>query len=99
MSEAFEFIDCQSINISYQANGLATVSFTVVSTESVPGINPPRDFTQLTFGGVDFKGFVTQVDSSIIPASIPVVFEHRFSLLMTGCASDCPRGVTRAALT
>lgn len=98
MVEQFEFISCETIQISYQQNGLATVSFTVVSTEPVPGINPPRDYTQLTFGGVDFKGFVTQVDSAIIPAFIPVVYEHRFSLTMTGCATDCPRGSTRAPL-
>lgn len=90
--EAFEFIDCPTINISYQQNGLATVSFTVVSTEQVPGTNPVRDYTQLTFGGVDFKGFITEVASSVIPASIPSVFEHRITLIATGCADDCPRG-------
>lgn len=98
MAEAFEFIDCATISIQYQINGLATVSFTVVSTEPIPGISPPRDFTLLTFGGVDFRGFVTQVDSAIIPASIPTVYEHRFSLTMTGCATDCPRGSTRSPL-
>ncbi len=92
MVEEFEFIDCPSISIQYQQNGLATVSFTVVSTEQVPGINPIRDYTQLTFGGIDFKGFITQLASSIIPASTPSVFEHRFTLVATGCANDCPRG-------
>ena len=92
VTENFEFLDCQSISIQYQQNGLATVSFTVVSTFQVPGLNPPRDFTQLTLGGIDFKGFITQLASSIIPASVPTVFEHRFTLTMTGCASDCPRG-------
>lgn len=92
-SETFEFIDCATISIQYQATGLATVSFTVVSTEQEPGVLPPaRDYTQLAFGGIDFKGFVTQLDSGIIPGSIPNVFEHRFSLIMTGCAEDCPRG-------
>lgn len=95
MAEQFEFIDCATISIAYQVNGLATVSFTVVSTEDVPGVTPPRDYTQLTFGGVDFKGFVTQLDTAIIPASIPTVFEHRFTLTMTGCAADCPRGGSR----
>ncbi len=90
--EQYEFIDCPTISIAYAATGLATVSFTVVSTEQVPGVNPVRDFTQLTFGGIDFKGFVTGVTSSIIPASIPSVFEHRLTLTMTGCANDCPRG-------
>jgi len=97
MAEVFEFIDCATISISYQVNGLATVSFTVVSTQDVPGVTPPRDYTQLTFGGVDFKGFVTQLDTTIIPASIPTVFEHKFTLTMTGCATDCPRGGTRPA--
>jgi len=92
MVEQFEFIDCPTISIQYQQNGLANVSFTVVSTEQVPGINPVRDFTQLTFGGIDFKGFITQLASSIIPASVPAVFEHKFTLVATGCAADCPRG-------
>lgn len=94
MAEQFEFIDCPTISIAYQANGLATVSFTVVSTEQVPGVTPPRNYTELTFGGVDFKGFITEVGSGVIPASIPTVFEHRITLLATGCASDCPRGTT-----
>jgi len=94
MAEQFEFIDCSTISIAYQVNGLANVSFTVVSTEQEPGEYPApgRDYTQLTFGGIDFKGYVTQLDSSIIQGSIPNVFEHRFSLVMTGCADDCPRG-------
>jgi len=95
MAEQFEFIDCSTINISYQANGLASVSFTVVSTEQVPGVTPFRDYTVLTFGGVDFKGFINNLTTQVIPASIPTVFEHRFTLIMTGCADDCPRGSTR----
>ncbi len=94
MAEQFEFIDCPTINISYQANGLATVSFTIVSTEQVPGVSPPRNYTELTFGGVDFKGYITEVQSGVIPASIPTVFEHKLTLLATGCALDCPRGTT-----
>jgi hypothetical protein len=94
MAEQFEFIDCPTINIAYQSNGLATVSFTVVSTEQVPGVNPLRNYTELTFGGVDFKGYISEVASGVIPASIPTVFEHRISLIATGCANDCPRGTT-----
>lgn len=94
MAEQFEFIDCPTINIAYQANGLATVGFTVVSTEQVPGVNPPRNYTELTFGGVDFKGYLTEVSSGVITASIPTVFEHRLTLIATGCADDCPRGTT-----
>ena len=91
-TETFEFLDCATINISYQKNGLASVSFTVVSTAQVPGVTPARDFTDLTFGGVRFQGFITNLVSTIIPASIPTVYEHRFTLTMTGCADDCPRG-------
>ena len=94
MAEQFEFIDCPTISISYQANGLANVSFTVVSTEQIPGVTPPRNFTELTFGGVDFKGYLSEVQSSVIPASIPTVFEHKMTLVATGCAADCPRGTT-----
>lgn len=92
--EVFEFLDCASLNISYAQNGLATISFTVVSTEILPGVTPPRDFTQHTFGGIDFKGFVTGLSSAPILGSIPTVFEHRFSIMGTGCSSDCPRGTT-----
>ena len=94
MAEQFEFIDCPTINITYQPNGLATVSFTVVSTEQVPGVTPPRIYTDLTFGGVNFKGFITEVASAVIPASIPTVYEHRLTLIATGCADNCPRGTT-----
>ncbi len=91
-TEVFEFIDCSTINIQYQVVGLATVSFTIVSTEQLPGTNPVRDYTQLSFGGIEFKGFITQVDSSIIVGSTPTVFEHKLTISATGCAADCPRG-------
>jgi len=92
MVEQWEFLDCATISIQYQTNGLATVSMTVVSTEPQPGVNPPRDFTQLSFGGINFKGFVTQLQSNVIPGSLPTVFEHQFTLIGIGCAEDCPRG-------
>ena len=92
VTEVFEFLDCATISIAYASTGLAAVSFTVVSTQQIPGVTPVRDYTQLTFGGIDFKGFITNLVTSIIPASIPSVFEHRFTLTMTGCADDCPRG-------
>jgi len=90
--QTFEFIDCATISISYDRTGIANVSFTVVSTFPVPGQNPPRDFTNLTFGQINFSGFITQLESNVILGSIPVVFEHKFTLSMTGCAADCPRG-------
>jgi hypothetical protein len=94
-SEQFEFIDCATLNIAYQQNGLAAVSFTVVSTEEIAGVTPFRDYTDLTFGGLSFKGFITGLTVQVIPGSIPSVFEHRFSLVATGCSTDCPRGGMR----
>lgn len=94
-TEVFEFIDCATLSISYATTGLATVSFTVVSTNQIVGLTPViRDYTQLTFGGIDYAGFVTSLESQVIPASIPPVFEHRFSLIMTGCGINCPRELT-----
>jgi hypothetical protein len=93
MAESYEFIDCPTISIAYQANGLATVSFTVVSTEQIPGVNPPRNYTELTFGAVDFNGYLSEVQSSVIPASIPTVFEHKMTVIAVGCADNCPRGI------
>lgn len=95
MVDQYEFLECSSVNINYQQNGLATLSFTVVSTESVPGVNPPRDFTQLSFGGITYTGYITQLDSTPIPASIPTVWEHKYAMTAIGCADDCPRGATR----
>ena len=92
MAEQFEFIDCATINISYQQTGLATLTFTVVSTEPVPGVTPTRDYTQLSFGNVNFAGFITQLQTAVIQGSVPVVYEHRFTIIATGCADDCPRG-------
>ena len=93
--EIYEFIDCSTLNISYAVNGLATLSFTVVSTSDLLGSISGRDYTQLSFGGIDYKGFITQIESAPIEASIPTTFEHRISLVGTGCASSCPVGGTR----
>src|SRR5262245_6045720 len=93
----FEFIQCDTINIQYAVNGLATVSFTVVSTSNILSSISGRDYTQLTFGGIDFKAFITQVELAPIPASIPTVWEHRITLVATGCSPICPVGGTRPA--
>lgn len=51
--ENIEFIDCSTISIQYEATGRATLSFTVVrsDTESLK-----RVYTTITFGNVTFQG-------------------------------------------
>jgi hypothetical protein len=69
----FEFMACDSINISYAPTGLASISFTVYSSNELP----TRDFNTVTLGGVVFSGYVTAL--SIIPVPGTVVYEHRYT--------------------
>lgn len=74
--EAFEFIDCSTINISYNARGIATVSLTVISTSS----EMRGDYTFLRFGGIDFSLIIRDVQVSKIPGTRV----NTFNLSMTG---------------
>ena len=75
----FEFIDCSTISISYNVRGIANVGFTVVSTKQ----QLLNDYTNLVFGGVRFKGFITAVDINPIPGTL--VFEIRLTIIAFGC--------------
>jgi hypothetical protein len=75
----FEFIDCSTLSINYSVRGLATISFSVVSTRRTL----VNDYSNLNFGDVNFKGFVTNVDINPIPGTL--VFEIKFSILAFGC--------------
>jgi len=88
------FIDCQSINVSYQINGLANVSFTVVSssktinlgnyTTVIIGSNrETRRASSFTAGRVRYKGVITSYEISPIQGTL--VYEHRLQLLAFGC--------------
>ena len=57
-----EFIECTSLNISYDKMGIATVSFTIVSNE--PGF---KFRTEITAGGRTFTGYVTNASLNLIP--------------------------------
>jgi len=59
---ATTFIDCTSLNISYNVMGLATVNFTVVSDE--PGFNIR---TSVNAAGRTFSGYVTSAYARRIP--------------------------------
>jgi len=70
---SFEFLACDSISISYQQNGMASISFSVFSNVELP----TRDFSTITVGGAQFDGYVTTI--SIIPVPGTAVYEHRYS--------------------
>jgi len=61
-----EFIECGSVSISYDAQGIATVSFVVVNTSSSDLFG---DYNSFSFGGVSFTGAVMSMQSSPIAGS------------------------------
>jgi hypothetical protein len=77
--EDFEFIDCGTISISYSQRGIATVSFTIVSTKETLLNN----YTNLTFGGVNFQLYMRDVTVSLIPGTL--VFTYQVSMTGFGC--------------
>lgn len=62
------FMDCTTLSISYQANGLASISVTIYSKtgDDLPYKLGGPGF-QLTAGGVLFKGFI--MEQSLAPNS------------------------------
>jgi hypothetical protein len=76
-----EFIDCSTINISYNETGVATVSFAVVASAAEPvDVNA---YTSLTYGGVHFTGYITGLAIKRMPGTL--AYEHRYTLSMIGC--------------
>ncbi len=76
-----EFIDCSTLSVNYDTLGLAMVSFTVVASHAEP--NDTSLYTDLTFGGVQFTGYITNLEIKRIAGTM--VYEHRYSLSATGC--------------
>lgn len=62
--ENIEFIDCSTISIQYEATGKATVSFTVLrsDTEALKNL-----YTRVTFGNVTFIGVLMNANKKVIP--------------------------------
>lgn len=93
-TNSFSFIDCQSISISYEITGLATVSFTVISTSSTIDL---RTYSTVYFGSnvggrsvpgfsagrVMYSGYINSYELSRIPGTS--VYEHKLSLIAWGC--------------
>lgn len=78
-----EFIDCASLSISYDILGQATLGFTVIAAQAQP-INP-QVYTSLTFGGVNFTGYISSLSVRRIAGTI--VYEHLYSVSGVGCKS------------
>lgn len=56
------FIECTSLNVSYDITGMATVSYTVIS--DVSGIIA---YGEISVGNKTFIGYVTSATNSIMP--------------------------------
>lgn len=57
------FIDCSSINISYDIMGIATINFTVLSDSSGwPVLSP-----SMALGGVVFNGYIANASLNRMP--------------------------------
>ena len=52
-----DFIECTSLNISYDVMGIATLSFTVV--HNYPDISVVSKYNEVDAGGQTFTGYIT----------------------------------------
>lgn len=58
-----EFIDCASINVSFDIMGIATVSYTIVSSSTTMGSLS----NSISIGGQTITGHVVAASMSMIP--------------------------------
>jgi len=72
-----EFIDCTSLNISFNVMGVATVSYTIVADS--PGI---KAYDHISAGGQNFSGYVTSISTNQIPGTSNW-FENHVTLIAT----------------
>lgn len=56
------FIECESITVSYNTMGIATISYTLISDSDSINLQ-----NTITVGGVVFKGWITEVYQQQIP--------------------------------
>jgi hypothetical protein len=82
-----EVVDCGTISITYQTNGLAQISFTVYrpKEEGVPYAPGGPGFSMCA-GGVDFEGWVTE--QSLVPASEIEWNEWKITAIAVGCRRE-----------
>ena len=75
----FEFIDCSTLSISYNIRGQANLSFSVVSTRK----DLLNDYTNLSYGGVNFNGYINDVSLQKIPGT--VIYQFQLNIIAFGC--------------
>ena len=82
-----EVVDCGTISINYQTNGIAQIAFTVYrpKDEGPPYTSGSPSFSMCA-GGVNFKGWV--MEQSLAPASDIDMHEWRVTAQAIGCALD-----------
>lgn len=57
-----EFMECESLSISYNIMGIASISYTIISDSASPYID-----NSIRAGGVNFDGVITSVYTQPIP--------------------------------
>jgi hypothetical protein len=81
-----QILDCSSISIQYQPNGLANISFTIYKSKGSPppfAVGSTPGSLSLRAGGVQFEGWITSVginQNSEVDAD-----EYRISAVGVGC--------------
>lgn len=62
---ATAFVECASLNITFNVMGIATVSYSIIT--DTPNMNQIDDTLPLQAGGKTFTGFVTAASMRQIP--------------------------------
>jgi len=78
------FIECESLSISYNEMGIATINYTLISTEESPSFN----YNSIEAGQLLFTGVVTDVYSQIIPNTENATNGPWFSINVTLLATS-----------
>lgn len=85
-----EVLDCSTLSISYQSNGLASISFSIYKKieDGVP-FNTGSAGLDMCAGGVRFKGLIT--DQSLVPSTeMANANEWKVTAIAIGCRDpDC----------
>jgi len=57
------FVDCGSINIGYDIMGIATINFTILSSDA----GWPALPTSMSLGGLSFSGYISTASKNKMP--------------------------------
>ena len=75
---AVEFIDCTSVNISYDVMGRVTLSYTLIS--DTPGLK--AEASPLKFANRTFTGYVVSINNNQIPNTTGW-YENQITMICT----------------